>query len=83
MLLEDDEIQKWMGEVFARFNSLCTSSQIGYLETGPTVKIWNKMMEAYFRARHSIGALHLLETMIDAESTDKTSKVFICPTLNS
>ena len=57
-------------EVFAEFNSLCARGQIGYLEAGPAVRVWNRMMEAYFRAGQPAGALRLLETMMDAKSTD-------------
>ncbi|KAG6334277.1 hypothetical protein ID866_4817 [Astraeus odoratus] len=54
-------------EVFAEFKSLCASGQVAHLEPSAQVRIWNKMMEAYFRAGQPAGALRLLETMMDAE----------------
>ncbi|KAL4075557.1 hypothetical protein J3A83DRAFT_4221169 [Scleroderma citrinum] len=59
-------------EIFAEFKKLCARGKIAHLEAGSQVRIWNKMMEAYFRAGQPAGALRLLETMMDAENTDKS-----------
>ncbi|KAI5989603.1 hypothetical protein EDC04DRAFT_2816208 [Pisolithus marmoratus] len=59
-------------EVFSEFKDLCAREEIANLEPGSNVRVWNKMIEAYFRAGQPAGALRLLETMMDAESTEKT-----------
>ena len=56
-------------DVFAEFKGLCARDEISIVEAYSHVKIWNKMMEAYFMAGQPAGALRLLETMMDAEST--------------
>lgn len=59
-------------EVFNEFKDLCARDQIANLESSSQVRVWNKMLEAYFHAGQPAGALRLLETMMDAENTDKT-----------
>ncbi|KIK21939.1 hypothetical protein PISMIDRAFT_680896 [Pisolithus microcarpus 441] len=59
-------------EVFNEFKDLCARKEIANLEPSSNVRVWNKMIEAYFRAGQPAGALRLLETMMDAESSDKT-----------
>ncbi|KAI6119924.1 hypothetical protein EDD16DRAFT_1569025 [Pisolithus croceorrhizus] len=58
-------------EVFSEFKDLCARKEIAHSEPSSNVRIWNKMIEAYFRAGQPAGALRLLETMMDGESTEK------------
>ncbi|KAI6099048.1 hypothetical protein F5141DRAFT_1144286 [Pisolithus sp. B1] len=50
-------------EVFSEFKDLCARKEIANLGT--------QFEQAYFRAGQPAGALRLLETMMDAESTEK------------
>ncbi|KIK93846.1 hypothetical protein PAXRUDRAFT_828557 [Paxillus rubicundulus Ve08.2h10] len=60
-------------EVFSEFRELTSKGLL--VQSEPTLKVqiqmWNKMMEAYFRAGQPAGALRLLEMMIDGEISAK------------
>ncbi|KAH7888180.1 hypothetical protein F5I97DRAFT_1866280 [Phlebopus sp. FC_14] len=55
-------------EVFSEYQELSAKGEVSYWE--PEVKIqtdmWNKMMEAHFKVGQPVGALRLLEQMLDA-----------------
>jgi pentatricopeptide repeat protein len=64
-------------EVLAEFQELSSKGLLMHSEgkLKSQIQMWNKMMEAHFRAGQPAGALRLLEMMMDGESSTKDPAV--------
>ena len=67
-------------EVFKEFRDLGTRGLVMEVEREFPIqlRIWNKMIQGYFKAGQPAGALRLLETMMDSGKPEKGNARFTC-----